>query len=52
MAGDAQLLVDVIVPTQRDLYEFIATTNLGEMVQLRTSMVLGARKSGGQPAGS
>ncbi|MCZ4149420.1 hypothetical protein BZG21_33910, partial [Escherichia coli] len=24
VAGDAQLLVDVTVPTQRDLYEFIA----------------------------
>ncbi|MGJ3401939.1 Lrp/AsnC family transcriptional regulator [Glutamicibacter sp. Je.9.36] len=52
VAGDAQLLVDVTVPTQRDLYEFIATTNWGEMVQLRTSMVLGARKRGGQLAGA
>lgn len=48
VAGDAQLLVDVTVPSQQDLYEFIATTDWGQMVQLRTSMVLGARKRGGQ----
>ncbi len=48
VAGDAQLLVDVTVASQRDLYEFIAATNWGEMVQLRTSMVLGARKRGGR----
>ncbi|MGP9529218.1 Lrp/AsnC family transcriptional regulator [Glutamicibacter sp. AOP5-A2-18] len=48
VAGDAQLLVEVTVASQRDLYEFIAATDWGEMVQLRTSMVLGARKRGGR----
>lgn len=48
VAGDAQLLVDVTVASQQDLYEFIAATDWGQMVQLRTSMVLGARKRGGR----
>ena len=48
IAGDAQLLVDVTVPSQQDLYRFIAQTDWGQLVQIRTSLVLGARKRGGR----
>ncbi|WP_404286842.1 Lrp/AsnC family transcriptional regulator [Glutamicibacter arilaitensis] len=48
VAGDAQLIVDVTVRTQKDLYRFISNTEWGEMVQLKTAMVLSARKRGGR----
>ena len=48
VAGDAQLIVDVTVRTQKDLYRFISDTPWGQMVQLKTAMVLSARKRGGR----
>ncbi|MGO2052241.1 ArsR family transcriptional regulator [Glutamicibacter sp. BW80] len=48
VAGDAQLIVDVTVRTQKDLYRFISDTEWGEMVQIKTAMVLSARKRGGR----
>lgn len=49
LAGDYQLLVDVTLPSQDDLYRFISAPWWGESItRVRTAMVVGARKRGGR----
>lgn len=49
IAGDYQLLVDVTMRNQGDLYRFISDSRWGESItRVRTAMVIGARKRGGR----
>ncbi|MHC6177663.1 AsnC family transcriptional regulator [Glutamicibacter sp. X7] len=49
VAGDCQLIVDVTVRSQADLYRFISHATWGEqLAQVKTSMVVQARKRGGR----
>ncbi|MCW4467059.1 Lrp/AsnC family transcriptional regulator [Glutamicibacter sp. MNS18] len=49
LAGDYQLLIDLTLPTQMDLYRFITAPMWGEgQTRIRTAMVVRARKRGGR----
>lgn len=49
LAGDYQLLVDVTLPSQLELYRFISAPMWGEgSTRIRTAMVVKARKRGGR----
>ncbi|WP_418907405.1 Lrp/AsnC family transcriptional regulator [Glutamicibacter endophyticus] len=49
VAGDCQLIVDVTVRSQADLYRFISHATWGDqLAQVKTSMVVQARKRGGR----
>lgn len=49
VAGDCQLVVDVTVATQTELYKFISDKAWGDaMLQVKTSLVVQARKRGGR----
>lgn len=49
VAGDCQLIVDVTVATQADLYSFISDAMWGEqMTQVKAGVVIQARKRGGR----
>lgn len=49
VAGDCQLVVDVTVPNQAELYRFISDKAWGDaMLQVKTSLVVQARKRGGR----
>jgi len=49
VAGDCQLVVDVTVASQAELYEFISHSSWGDsMLQVKTSLVVSARKRGGR----
>lgn len=49
LAGDYQLLIDLTLPTQLDLYQFLTAPMWGEgQTRIRTAMVVRARKRGGR----
>lgn len=49
VAGDCQLVVDVTVANHAELYEFISGIGWAEaMIQIKTSLVVDARKRGGR----
>lgn len=49
VAGDCQLVVDVTVANQAELYKFISDSAWGDaMLQVKTSLVVQARKRGGK----
>lgn len=49
LAGDYQLLIDLTLPTQIDLYRFLTAPMWGEgQTRIRTAMVVRARKRGGR----